>query len=129
MQAACSAARAAGSFLFRVADDGPHCIAKSGNAEPSPGLLQLVAAFLASEIANDTELTRETDAETDAADLTWRTDDDTRYRPVVLGNYTSGRHVVQGVAVLELSSEQPFVYPAVVASQLDYVSEEATSQL
>jgi hypothetical protein len=109
--------------LFRVAGDHAHCVARTGADEPAPALLRLVRGFLASEIANDTEMTRAADDDTELAEVTWSAADGHDYRPVVLGHYAGGQHVVHGIAVLQLSREQPFVYPAAVASELGSLSD------
>jgi hypothetical protein len=114
---------AVGGFLFRVANDHARCVAHTGDTEPEPALQRLVGEFLASEIANDTEMTRAADDETELADITWSAADGHDYRPVVLGHYAGGQHVIHGIAVLQLSRERPFVYPAAVATELSSLND------
>lgn len=115
---------ASGGFLFGIDGRGTHCIARSGNADPPATLLELVREYVAEEQCQGSDTTSDDDDADDAPDLSnaWRDPSGHMYRPVMLGHYVGGELVISGVAVLDVSDDAQFVYPAQLAADLSKVA-------
>jgi hypothetical protein len=109
--------------LYRVAEDGPICVASIGSLEPGEALHAMVREYIAGE-THGHEATTGSEIDTEIR-TEWTQFGDASFRPVLLSHYTEAGYAITGLAVFALAADQPFVYPGEAAAQLSRIAVES----